>query len=80
MQSSPSMGSQPYDLESLGDELSSTNLFVANLPDTTTDEALRSMFCNFGTIVSCKVMVDFNTGRTRGFGFVKFSSPSEGLL
>jgi len=58
---------------------SQTNLFVANLPDDANDESLRNMFSTFGTIVSCKVMIDFNSGKSRGFGFVKFEDAAQGL-
>jgi RNA recognition motif-containing protein len=61
-----------------GEATSATNLFIANLPETAKDDDLRGMFSTFGNIVSCKVMIDFNTGKSRGFGFVKFESASQG--
>lgn len=51
------------------------NLYVKNLDDTIDDETLRKEFAQFGTITSAKVM--FENGRTKGFGFVCFSSPEE---
>jgi hypothetical protein len=51
------------------------NLFVKNLDDTIDDEKLREEFKSFGTITSAKVMVE--EGRSKGFGFVCFSSPEE---
>jgi polyadenylate-binding protein len=51
------------------------NLYVKNLDDTIDDERLRKEFTPYGTITSAKVMNE--EGRSKGFGFVCFSSPEE---
>jgi polyadenylate-binding protein len=52
------------------------NLYVKNLDDQIDDERLRREFSGYGTITSAKVMND-ETGRSKGFGFVCFSQPEE---
>ncbi|HPW56702.1 MAG: hypothetical protein KA072_04470 [Thermoanaerobaculaceae bacterium] len=52
-------------------------LYVGNLPYSTRDEELREMFAEFGTVASAKVIMDNQTGRSRGFGFVEFDDAAQ---
>ncbi|MEN9891875.1 MAG: hypothetical protein RLY78_2170 [Pseudomonadota bacterium] len=52
-------------------------LYVGNLAYTVRDESLQSAFEQFGVVTSAKVMMDRETGRSKGFGFVEMSSPAE---
>jgi len=53
-----------------------TNLFIQGLPIEIDENQLRAMFEPFGQVVSTKIMVDPATQTSRGFGFVKFTSPA----
>jgi RNA recognition motif-containing protein len=55
----------------------STKIYVGNLSWNTTDDSLRSAFQNYGQILDSIVMRDRDTGRSRGFGFVTFSTAQE---
>lgn len=52
-------------------------LYVGNLSYSTTDQTLASTFSKFGTVESAKVIIDRDSGRSKGFGFVEMSSESE---
>ena len=52
-------------------------LYVGNLAYSVRDESLQSAFSQFGTVTSAKVMMDRETGRSKGFGFVEMSSSAE---
>ncbi|KAI5093192.1 heterogeneous nuclear ribonucleoprotein A1 isoform X3, partial [Silurus meridionalis] len=52
-------------------------LFIGGLSFETTDESLRAHFEQWGTLTDCVVMRDPNTKRSRGFGFVTYSSVNE---
>lgn len=49
-------------------------LFVGNLPFNTTDEDLHNLFASIGEVASAKVIIDRQTERSRGFGFVEMES------
>ena len=52
-------------------------LYVGNLPYDTTEAELGDMFASYGTPSSAKVIMDRDTGRSKGFGFVEFDNDSE---
>jgi RNA recognition motif-containing protein len=54
-----------------------TKLYVGNLPYTTTEEDLRTLFSDAGKVVSVALIKDRDTGRSKGFGFVEMGSQSE---
>lgn len=55
------------------------NIYVANLPYSLTDESLCEHFQAYGEVLSCRIIVDRDTGRSRGFGFVHMSSPDAAM-
>ena len=52
-------------------------LYVGNLAYSIRDEDLQQSFAQFGTVTSAKVMMDRDTGRSKGFGFVEMGSDAE---
>lgn len=54
-----------------------TKLFVGSLAWGVTDDDLRDFFATAGTVVSAKVIVDRDTNRSKGYGFVEMSSDEE---
>ena len=52
-------------------------LYVGNLAYSVRDESLHEAFSQFGTVNSAKVMMDRDTNRSKGFGFVEMSSDPE---
>ncbi len=53
------------------------NIYVGNLPYSTSDEDLREMFSAFGAVSSANVIMDRQSGRSKGFGFVEMDNASE---
>ena len=52
-------------------------LYVGNLPYSFRDSDLEQAFSQFGAVTSAKVMMERDTGRSKGFGFVEMGSPAE---
>lgn len=53
-------------------------LYIGNLSYQAKDSDLESLFAAHGEVVSARVMIDKNTGRSRGFGFVEMTNDAEG--
>src|SRR5512140_222198 len=54
-----------------------TKLYVGNLPYSVRDSDLEQAFSQFGAVTSAKVMMERDTGRSKGFGFVEMGSDAE---
>jgi RNA recognition motif-containing protein len=54
-----------------------TKLFIGSLAWATTDDSLRELFAQVGEVVSANVIVDRETNRSKGFGFVEMSSEED---
>ena len=55
----------------------STKIYVGNLGYTVADNTLSEKFAQFGTVQSAKVIMDRDTNRSKGFGFVEMSTSAE---
>lgn len=55
----------------------SNSLYVGGLSYTTTEDALKEAFEQAGTVNSAKIVLDRDTGRSKGFGFVEMGSAEE---
>jgi RNA recognition motif-containing protein len=54
-------------------------LFVGNLPYTASDADLADAFAAYGTVESARVIVDRDSGRSKGFGFVEMATDAEAV-
>ena len=54
------------------------NIYVGNLPFDLTEDDLRTAFADFGKVDSVKIIMDRDTGRPRGFGFIEMAENDEG--
>lgn len=49
------------------------NIYVGNVPFTATEEGLKELFSEFGEVVSATIVIDRETGRSRGFAFIRMT-------
>ncbi len=78
------------DLESMGSptslengnlsQIKNSNCFVSNIPPEITEETLLKLFSSCGKITSLKVIVDFQTKISKGYGFVKYETNEQGKV
>lgn len=54
------------------------NIFIGNLAHAATEDQLKELFAPYGEIISAKIIMDRETGRSRGFAFVDLASAEEG--
>jgi RNA recognition motif-containing protein len=55
-------------------------LLIRNLARTTTEAELQSLVAAYGTVQSCNLVIDKDTGKSKGFGFVEMPKPSEATV
>lgn len=53
-------------------------IYVGNLPYSATEDQLKTMFGKHGEVATASIIIDRDTGRSKGFGFVEMSDDSEG--
>lgn len=71
----------PLKLKNLSSrEISAAKLYVGSLPQTIDDSRLRELFSPFGTITESSVIIYQKTGKSRGYGFVGFDTPTAASL
>jgi cold-inducible RNA-binding protein len=58
-------------------QINNKKLYFGNLPWSLNDETLKELVADFGEVVEAKVITDNYSGRSKGFGFVEFSTEEE---
>ena len=56
-----------------------TKLYIGNLPYSTTEDDLRNLFADYGTVLSATLITDRDSGRSKGFGFVELEDDAKAL-
>jgi hypothetical protein len=56
------------------------NLFIFHIPNHFTNLDMYQLFCPYGNLLSVRIMVEKDTGRSRGFGFVSYDTPDAAAL
>ncbi len=54
-----------------------TKLYIGNLPYTTTEDDLKTLFADYGTVLSATLITDRDSGRSKGFGFVELEDDAK---
>lgn len=88
--SQPQIGGMPfYPATSPGPPIQTTtsnkgpdgaNLFVFHIPNHFTNLDMYTLFCQYGNLLSVRIMVEKDSGRSRGFGFVSYDSPDSAAM
>jgi cold-inducible RNA-binding protein len=60
-----------------GNQMGNKRLYVGNLPYSTANEDLANLFAQYGTVLFAQVVLDRDTGRSKGFGFVEMNTAQE---
>jgi CUG-BP- and ETR3-like factor len=56
------------------------NLFIFHIPNHFTNLDMYQLFCPYGNLISVRIMVEKDTGRSRGFGFVSYDNPESAAM
>jgi RNA recognition motif-containing protein len=54
-------------------------LFVGNLPFSVTENELLALFSQYGNVISCKIIIDRETGRSKGFAFIEMDNADQAM-
>lgn len=54
-----------------------TKLYIGNLPYTTTEDDLKNLFADYGTVLSATIITDRDSGRSKGFGFIELEDDAK---
>ena len=85
----PPHGGQFYPATSPGPPIQTTasnkgpdgaNLFIFHIPNHFTNLDMYHLFCPYGNLLSVRIMVERDTGRSRGFGFVSYDNPESAAM